>query len=403
MVIAIIAILAAILFPVFAKAREKARQTKCTSNLRQIVLGALMYAQENGEILPVASNFWNAVGVPQALFVCPTKKTQQNGYGYNTCLSGVSLGDVDPNSTVEFPVVADSAVANNIIGLSQDFEYRHDKKVVVGYLDGHVSVTGDMVVPYPAPQSNLNCWLRADKAGAGNTYAWYSLIGGYVAGDCRGSNYVVNSSFGTLPGVNGGGGWYCYDGLGISSGGYNKTIVCVFKPSTVASGHLFSTTYVPYYNYWYWQGDGPELFLSGGKVGTAGCQTANYYCSKVSTTAVSNSITANVPHFAAVSYSSSGISLYVDNQNNDTPFVDSTINATVGAWTFLLNTSAIIGGQQYVGSTGPLTGTATPVAADPYQGVVGEFLIYNKTLGPNDIAKVKKYCNYKYGLGLVTP
>ncbi|HEY3376033.1 MAG TPA: prepilin-type N-terminal cleavage/methylation domain-containing protein, partial [Armatimonadota bacterium] len=31
-VIAIIAILAAILFPVFGKAREKARQTKCTSN-----------------------------------------------------------------------------------------------------------------------------------------------------------------------------------------------------------------------------------------------------------------------------------------------------------------------------------------------------------------------------------
>ena len=43
-VIAIIAILAAILFPVFAKAREKARQTTCLSNVKQIVLGALMYA-----------------------------------------------------------------------------------------------------------------------------------------------------------------------------------------------------------------------------------------------------------------------------------------------------------------------------------------------------------------------
>jgi prepilin-type N-terminal cleavage/methylation domain-containing protein/prepilin-type processing-associated H-X9-DG protein len=48
-VIAIIAILAAILFPVFAKAREKARQTSCLSNLKQLGLGALMYAQDYDE------------------------------------------------------------------------------------------------------------------------------------------------------------------------------------------------------------------------------------------------------------------------------------------------------------------------------------------------------------------
>jgi len=51
-VIAIIAILAAILFPVFARAREKARQTSCISNLKQIDLGFLMYAQDYDEKLP---------------------------------------------------------------------------------------------------------------------------------------------------------------------------------------------------------------------------------------------------------------------------------------------------------------------------------------------------------------
>jgi prepilin-type N-terminal cleavage/methylation domain-containing protein/prepilin-type processing-associated H-X9-DG protein len=50
-VIAIIAILAAILFPVFAKAREKARQTSCLSNLKQMGLASMMYAQDYDECL----------------------------------------------------------------------------------------------------------------------------------------------------------------------------------------------------------------------------------------------------------------------------------------------------------------------------------------------------------------
>ncbi|PIY51745.1 MAG: hypothetical protein COZ06_04120, partial [Armatimonadetes bacterium CG_4_10_14_3_um_filter_66_18] len=48
-VIAIIAILAAILFPVFAKAREKARQTACLSNLKQLGLSIIMYANDYDE------------------------------------------------------------------------------------------------------------------------------------------------------------------------------------------------------------------------------------------------------------------------------------------------------------------------------------------------------------------
>jgi len=51
-VIAIIAILAAILFPVFAKAREKARQSSCLSNLKQLNLGMLAYAQDYDERMP---------------------------------------------------------------------------------------------------------------------------------------------------------------------------------------------------------------------------------------------------------------------------------------------------------------------------------------------------------------
>jgi type II secretory pathway pseudopilin PulG len=44
---AVIAILAAILFPVFAQAREAARKTSCASNLRQIGMAAQLYVQDN--------------------------------------------------------------------------------------------------------------------------------------------------------------------------------------------------------------------------------------------------------------------------------------------------------------------------------------------------------------------
>lgn len=52
-VMAIIAILAAILFPVFAQAREKARQASCLSNEKQIGIAVLMYTQDYDEAYPL--------------------------------------------------------------------------------------------------------------------------------------------------------------------------------------------------------------------------------------------------------------------------------------------------------------------------------------------------------------
>src|SRR6476619_1952857 len=51
-VIAIIAILAAILFPVFAKAREKARQSSCSNNLKQLGTAFITYSQDWDERFP---------------------------------------------------------------------------------------------------------------------------------------------------------------------------------------------------------------------------------------------------------------------------------------------------------------------------------------------------------------
>jgi len=104
-VISIIAVLAAILFPVFARARENARRASCMSNLKQMGLAVMMYTQDYDEAFPFSNipttvkppgGWWtpsaNAAYWPQILYpytkstqvyVCPsaTVDTQNQVYG----------------------------------------------------------------------------------------------------------------------------------------------------------------------------------------------------------------------------------------------------------------------------------------------------------------------------------
>ncbi len=104
-VIAIIAILAAILFPVFARAREKARQTSCLSNIRQMTVGMLCYVQDYDEVFPGNHYAWPAPRIPGAyyatfnIFIMPYVKNQQV-FG---CPSRVmTYVDVNPPGTQVF-------------------------------------------------------------------------------------------------------------------------------------------------------------------------------------------------------------------------------------------------------------------------------------------------------------
>jgi prepilin-type N-terminal cleavage/methylation domain-containing protein/prepilin-type processing-associated H-X9-DG protein len=101
-VIAIIAILAAILFPVFAKAREKARAATCTNNLKQQATALLMYAQDHDEQLPTEDTAWQLAGLPTGSLQCPTKGAKTaNAYIFNAFLNARTLGEIGtPESVV---------------------------------------------------------------------------------------------------------------------------------------------------------------------------------------------------------------------------------------------------------------------------------------------------------------
>jgi prepilin-type N-terminal cleavage/methylation domain-containing protein/prepilin-type processing-associated H-X9-DG protein len=95
-VIAIIAILAAILFPVFAKAREKAREASCLSNVKQIALAVLMYQNDYDGFVPLIfydppRTYWPLAIFPYlgqavvttrnyGIFGCPSMRWEHNWY-----------------------------------------------------------------------------------------------------------------------------------------------------------------------------------------------------------------------------------------------------------------------------------------------------------------------------------
>ena len=176
-VIAVIAILAALLLPALAMAKEKGRQTACINSVRQQTLAVLMYADEHSDILPpTAYNDatgnevdWPSLLDPYLKYVakihlCPTdQKSKVNSYGLNE-LTFVDLTDPTPPAPTHLASFRSTSttIMQGDIGTEDDFltprpdtlkltapgsalnddkdarpSTRHSGRCDLGFMDGH--------------------------------------------------------------------------------------------------------------------------------------------------------------------------------------------------------------------------------------------------------------------------
>jgi len=138
-----VAVLAAILFPVFAQARESARKTACMSNVKILSLAVMMYAQDNDERLPLAANWQTSVTpyaqqgqtTPRRVDTCGARAETVPAYAFNRQLNSAKLWEIEaPNTT---PVIFESSLGEaNGSDLLESFVTPHRNQGLVGFLDG---------------------------------------------------------------------------------------------------------------------------------------------------------------------------------------------------------------------------------------------------------------------------
>jgi prepilin-type N-terminal cleavage/methylation domain-containing protein/prepilin-type processing-associated H-X9-DG protein len=172
-VIGIIAVLTAILFPVLAGARGKARQLQCASHVRQITQAMLTYASEYGDHLPPATyerpasrftlpwqpviniNWWDimlpCLGDSVDLLYCPSRTTYVPPYFMNQNLGAPENGYLDdvtqptetylvveawpPDEHNKLPLAAPVAFC---IYPSSDHPLPHFGRANASFVDGHL-------------------------------------------------------------------------------------------------------------------------------------------------------------------------------------------------------------------------------------------------------------------------
>lgn len=137
-VIAIIALLASILFPVFGRARENARRSSCTSNLKQIGLGIMQYVQDYDEAYPLSRTpdygpmvftggtswgEWKIRTFPYVksmdVYTCPSAAAKVMGQFRNTPYGNMTFAEICSYGVNEFVFADGNAATVTPVKISQ--------------------------------------------------------------------------------------------------------------------------------------------------------------------------------------------------------------------------------------------------------------------------------------------
>ena len=184
-VIAIIGILAGILLPVLSRARESARKTQCMSNVKQIGMGLIMYANENSETFPssTASNpamaslnlLYDTYISDNKVFNCPsdTTVTAATNAGMSVSTSGGSEAFTSTQSSygydrshtqaddADVALLADRPPSDTT--LSSDNHNARGQNVV--YVDGHVEFVNSPLAGWYASDGTTRDNIYTNSAG----------------------------------------------------------------------------------------------------------------------------------------------------------------------------------------------------------------------------------------------
>jgi len=195
-VIAIIAVLAGILFPVFGKAREKGRQASCISNQRQLAQAVMMYAQDHNEQLPDRGWLTNTDSAGADALRCPNApKSGTVNYTLHIMVTGKALGEIGYEPTSMW-LTADGK--EEVGGAYGDVVYRHNGKAIASYLDGHAGLLKTAFDNYAVGDNQKNAlqMVMPNPQGYGGLWGFGAAYAAFPAGAPNGLGGRILASSG---------------------------------------------------------------------------------------------------------------------------------------------------------------------------------------------------------------